>query len=261
MPVNDEEPEGQTDTPHQTGEQTPAIPFVAPQEKKPSFVEGLREKVGGQVESFKAQRAANSAEHKELEAEKKAAREQAAIDRKEAEKAQAVQQAYDNEVNKKSTPQKIQEGVNGLRPFFAGMKQGITALPSNQPRREGGMARSSPRPMPFSQSQSGGFDITRPPQVRRFEQPKRLVILSTPYQGRHRSGKVQHQPSLLSAPMFGGQSKKGGKLHSILFSQPKGGRQKTGGLFSSSKMGVKMPKGGMIGLRLPKQKKQKNPWL
>ena len=215
---------------------------------KPSVFDIAKERVGKSIESLKAQRAADSAERKAIEAEKKAAVEQARRDRKEEEKAKEIQQAYDNErIPRRSPTEKLAAGMRAIQPFLSTMKHGISGEQTGQPRK-------APPSWLTSGGSSGGFDITSPPKVERYQgSSTRLAILSTP-----------QRSSLLSSPMFGAGRKggSGGPLHDILFPKPARKMGKMGkkgslpSLFSPSKMGVRIPKGTMMGLNLPKQGKR-----
>jgi hypothetical protein len=213
---------------------------------KPSILDVAKERVGKSVESFKAQRAAESAERKEIEAEKKAAIEQARRDRKEEEKAKEIQQAYENERTPRRTPsEKLAAGFNAIQPFLSGMKQGIaTQQPSQMypPKRFG--PEQMHQPLMFTGSNSGGFDITTPQKPTRFSGSSgvRLAILDQPVRSTR-------------PPTKAGKT----VLQGILFGKPARNTSNMGrkgslpSLFRPSKMGVQIPKGGLIGLNLPKQ--------
>jgi len=211
---------------------------------KPSVFDIVKERASKSIETFKSQRAAESAERKAIEAEKKAAIAQARKDRLEEERAKEIQRAYDQErIPRRSPSEKIAAGIHAIQPFLSSVKQGISSLPP-----QGG------KPSWLTAGSSGGFDITSPPKVERYQgSSTRLAILSTP-----------QRSSLLSSPMFGDGRKgsSGGPLYDILFAKPaqnmtkKGKKGSLPSLFSPSKMGVRIPKGTMMGLNLPKRGKK-----
>lgn len=234
---------------------------------KPSLLDAAKQRVSKSVDEYKSQRAAAAEERKEIEAEKKAAIEQAKMERKQEATAKEIQNAYENERYRRSPTEKIAAGIHALQPFLSGMKQGITSIgtPQAPQRGKGGLPSNSP----FTFSGSGaGFDITQPQRYNQFQGSSgRLAILDQPqgYSTPKRQGRQARQVSALDNILFGKPArapKQKGRtarrpvqMGGNLFGAPS---HIGGTLFGASKMGVNMPaKGSLFGLNMPKAGRRK----
>jgi len=124
-------------------------------EKKPSFIDSAKERIGKIGSQVKENIDAKRAEARQLEAEKKAARDEAKIVRKAAERKDTLQREYEKELHRKSFGQQISSLKERIPKIHA-------AMPAMRPERQQMRSPSQPRPITTPIPNMMGSAMQRP---------------------------------------------------------------------------------------------------